>query len=500
MAISFSRYISITSGVGGVPAASERELIMRAFTTNELLPTGTIREFDSADGVGTYFGTSSEEYVRATQYFGWISKQIPRPRKISFARWADQDTAPMVFGTTEDRLLATFTAISDGSIKMTLGGVENSMTAMNFSSELSLAGVASVIETAIQTKTGTMWTGATVSYDATNKRFNFEGGDVGAANIIIADAASGTAIKDLIGWGTGAILSDGADTQTISTLLADSTELSNNFGSFVFMPALTQAEIEEAASWNDTQNNMFIYSQRVESDTAASISAAVIGESGCGLTLDPEIANEYPDQIPCTVLAATDYSKPAAAKNYMFQQFPDLTASVDNNADADVYDLLRVNYIGQTQTAGQNLGFYQQGYLCGGLTDAIDMGVYANEIWLKDAAAVALINLLIAMDQVPANKAGKGMCLSVLQDVIDRAVTNGTIQPGKTLTTLQKTYITEIADDSGAWRQVESLGYWLDAVIETYTEDSITKYKCSYTLVYAKGDSVRMVEGRDIRI
>jgi len=84
----------------------------------------------------------------------------------------------------------------------------------------------------------------------------------------------------------------------------------------------------------------------------------------------------------------------------MYQQ-GDLTPSVTTNALADLYDPLRVNYYGQTQTAGTNISFYQRGVLMGGDTAPVDMNVYANEIWFKDAATTAILALLPALPAHP---------------------------------------------------------------------------------------------------
>ena len=63
MAISQKRYVDITSGVGGAAVASERELIARLITTNQLAPMGSVMEFTSLDNVGIHFGTGSAEYA-----------------------------------------------------------------------------------------------------------------------------------------------------------------------------------------------------------------------------------------------------------------------------------------------------------------------------------------------------------------------------------------------------------------------------------------------------
>lgn len=382
MAISFQKYVDITSGVGGSGGVSQRDLIARIFTTNTDLTVGSLAEFDTLADVGTLFGTSSTEYKMAAFYFGWVSKSITSPKKISFARW---DDTPV----------------------------------------------------------------------------------------------------------TG---------ETITEVLTTSTEANNNFGSFCFIPDLSVDEVEEAATWANGQNVRYMFSSRVASADASTWSTALIGLAGTALTLKSGVADEFHELIPMTILAATDYSKRNSVQNYMFQQFA-LTPTVTTTALSTTYDNERVNYYGRTQTAGQNIDFYQRGILMGGATAPTDMNTFANEMWLKDAAGAEIMSLLLSMPQVSANDGGRAQVLVVLQDVIDRALFNGTISVGKPLNATQKLYISNVTGDDLAWHQIQSIGYWVDAVLESYaTTDSRTEWKCSYTLIYSKNDAIRSVDGVHVLI
>ena len=316
MPISITKYVDITSGVGGAASFDTRELIARIFTTNPLVPTSSVITFETADEVLDYFGSSSDEYKRAVFYFGWISKVIKKAQKIGFARWANAATAPLVYGAKGAQALASWNAITSGSFTLTLGGVSNTMSGMNFGAAASLAAVATIIQTAIiAAGTGNMWDLASVSWDATRQSFNFVGGAVGDANIIVAAGSGGSDIAVQLGWlSPSTILSFGSAVQTIPDLLADSTEADNNFGSFTFMPTLTTDQITEAATWNDTQNNRYLYSVRCTSSNASALSAALIAISGATLTLAP-IATEYPEQVPMMIEAATDYTSRNAVQN-----------------------------------------------------------------------------------------------------------------------------------------------------------------------------------------
>jgi hypothetical protein len=233
--------------------------------------------------------------------------------------------------------------------------------------------------------------------------------------------------------------------------------------------------------------------------SAAAYYAALAGYQGIAVTLTAT-ADEYPEMIPMIILAATDYSARNSVQNYMFQIF-NVTPEVSDTTLSNELDELRVNYYGRTQQAGQFLDFYQRGVLMGLPVNPVDMNVYANEQWLKDAAGASIMELLLALAKVSANSKGRIQLLSQLQAVIDEALFNGTISIGKPFSNTQKLYITEITGDAEAWRQVQGIGYWVDCVMQSYTTvDDRTEWKAVYTLVYSKDDVVRKVEGSHVLI
>ena len=494
MPISFDRYVRITSGVGGGAAVRRRDLIARFFTTNEVIPTKSVLEFSSADDVSGYFGSDSSEAARANFYFSFVSKIITRPKTISFSRWAKADTAPQIFGTEHDTL-AELKSITAGTFILELGGVSHTVDELNFSGDDTLADVASTLQDEIRTGTGAIFTMATVTYNATAQRFEFTAGATGAATVSVTAGTTNDA-AGAIGWLTGAVLSNGADQESVNDTLRQSAEMTNNFGSFAFVETLTLAQVTEAATWNATQNVLFQYHTVVLPDQAVNTSAALIGIAGVGMTLNrPELSNEFPEVLPMAILAATDYSRRSAVQNYMYQS-ANLSATVTTNADANTYDALRINYYGETQTAGQIRRFYQRGLLGGGDTDPVDMNTYANEQWLKDDAGSRIMSLLLALPRVSANQRGRGQLLSVIQSTINQALENGSIAVGTELTDTQQIFIAEQTDDPLAFHQVETSGYWVDAVITPFqTSDNRTEFRADYTLIYKKDDVIRSVEG-----
>lgn len=506
MPIAQSKYVSITSGIGGSSATSRKDLILRVFTTNALFPANTILEYETSLDVANFAGSTSDEAKIATAYFGWVSKQINSPAKISFMRYSlNEATAPSIRSTIELAALTTYQAITNGSIVINMGGLACSLTSLDFSSATSYADVASVIQTAVRAYTagGALYTSATVQYDSANSSFVLTGGATGANTITYATAAgSGTDISTTIGWSStdSPLVSNGQNATTLTDTLNTSVELSDNFASFAFLGlTLNATNIAEIGAWNTAQNYRYVFSGDVDDSNYESVAEAAKGYEGICLNYNPYIAlsNYLPAWLmPVTALAATNYDNINGTINYMYQQFPSQAVSVSTNELATTLDNLFINYNGQTQKAGTTLNFYQDGFLANG----VDIAVYANEIWLKDAMITEILNLEVGLDKIPANIDGLGLIRAVLEDVITSAKNNGTISIGKTLTSTQKAYITQLTGDNNAWQTVELNGYVLTLELKQNVVNGATKYIAEYILIYSKGDVIRKVEGRHILI
>ncbi len=514
MAISLTRYVDIVSSVGAGTTVARRSFIGRIFDTNHLIPSNSFLTFTTAADVLTYFG-AGEEYNRALQYFSWISKNGTKAQSLDFARWVNAPQAPEIFGNKQVQTLAVYTAITSGTFGLTIAGTSHTFS-IDFSTATSLGGVApsvaSLLQAAIQAAdVDPVWASATVTYDAVRSSFQLVGGATGPATITVQAGVGGTPIAgpgsdNILGWfeGTTLVVSDGAAAQTPVEAVMASVVASNNFGSFLFMNTTTLSEVTAVAAWNATQNVTFMYLVAVASQTdATNYNAALIGYQGTGVELSiAPGANNYVEQDPMQILAATNYDAANSVQNYMFQVFPGQTPSVTDDATANFYDALRVNYYGQTQTAGQFISFFQRGNLMGGPSAPIAMNVYANEMWLKDAMGAALMQLLLVQGRVPANAAGKSLVLSSLQSVIDEALNNGTISANKLLTNSQIAFITSTAGDDKAWYQVQNSGYWVNCEIVSFFSliTSLTEFKAVYTLIYSKDDTINLITGQQILI
>lgn len=149
MAISLQRYVNITSSVGSGTVVPTRLLVARMITGNNLLPPETFIQFSNAADVGTYFGTTSEEYYRAVFYFEWISKNNTSAPALQFARWVNANSYPQIYSAPQTQSLANWQAVTAGAFILTIGGVQNTVSGLNFSSVTSYSDIAGIIQDAI---------------------------------------------------------------------------------------------------------------------------------------------------------------------------------------------------------------------------------------------------------------------------------------------------------------------------------------------------------------
>lgn len=492
MAINQSRYVDIVSGVGGNAVASRRELIARILTENILAPAGGVLEFSELSQVGSYFGTESAEYLMAQKYFSYVSVDVLSPEKISFARYSEAALPGRLISTAQIPALSSFTQITNGGMTLNFGGSAHELTGLNFSSAASLSDVAQTVQTALSSS-------ATVAFS--DGRFVLKTAETGVVEMsaALSPASEYQDVSVLMGWNASAspIVSNGTAAATLTEELDRIDNANNNFGSFAFVESagFSDDQISQVAAWVDAGNAKYMWSMPVTSATAQGTANLVKGKDGVALTLTS--GEDFAEIAPMAIMATTDYSRANAAVNYMFKQF-DAEATVTTDAQADQYDAMLVNYIGATQQAGKLISFYQRGFLQGEISD---MGVYSNEIWLKDAIITEVLNRFVSMRKIPANESGKSTLALAVQGVVQEALNNGVILSEKALTNNQIAYITQITDDPDAWMQVQNSGYWFDAQIKQRQNSAgVTEYYFDYILIYSKGDSVRKVEGSDILI
>lgn len=495
--IPLSKFVDISSVRQSGAAVPRREFVARIMTNSEFIQTGGVTSFSSLEEVATLFDTTSEEYRRAQFNFGFISRLATSPRRFELARWVENDVEAKIFGSRDTKNLGDFTSISDGSMVLVIAGVSRSLTGLDFTGDASLSAVATTLQTAITASGGSQFTGATVVYNALTNSFDFTSGDTGAATIAVFEGGSGTPVAALFGWtDLTTVVSDGAVAQTPVDAVSGSADVSNNFGSVGFLDSLNWnlTQVTEIANWIHSENVSYQFHVPVTEANALSYSNALTNLSGTGLTIQfSGTGNEYHEMMPMVLLASTPYERANASQNYMYTQAA-LTPTITDNVTANQLDALRVNYYGRTKVNGVAQDFYQRGYLQGGDTAPINMNIFANEQWFKDAIATSILSLQISQG-ISADDDGLAATNGVITGNIEQAKENGTITVGRDLNDVQIQLIGSITGDPLAYQDVEATGYWLQLSLVQRTVNGIPEWEIDYILVYLADAVVRKVNG-----
>lgn len=490
MPIKQTRYVSIASAVIGASAVPMRKLTGRIFSQNAKIPSGDVLEFASGQ-IDEFLGASSPEANFARQYFSYTSPApVNKPRELQVASYVSTGRAPTLSGG-DAASLDELKAITTGTLTVTIGNIRKELTEIDLSKAKSYADVASTVQQKLNAESEPAFASARVTFIAISGTFELGGGVPERANINVESSA----LADAMGLSRGQAL-PGNTAQTPLEAFMAAEKISDSFGSANFIDPLTLEQAVVLAQYVAGENVKYQLHLNISATDAEAFSAALIGTASTALNLKTE-DNFYAQALPMAVMAATDYDRTNATTNYMFRQFGvTFPAQVTADLDADNLDKLRVNYYGETAVAGSNIAFYQRGFLCGPGTAPLDMSVHANEQWLKAYIAQQWFSLLLATRGVPANRDGEARAMMIIAGAVTKAVNNGTILPGKTLSDVQKLAVADASGDDLAWHDIQDKGYWYNAqIVESTGPSGLPEYVMKYVLIYGKGDWVRKVEG-----
>ena len=300
----------------------------------------------------------------------------------------------------------------------------------------SYSDAATVLETALDAEL----TGVTVTFSSLTGAFQINSPSTGEAETITE--ASGT-IADLFNLtaALGATLSQGSDALTQTANMNAIKQQSQNWVTFTTIYTATDAEHLGLASWASSQGIEYLYVgwtndarllvQGGNSDIASQIEAAEYGATA--LVYDNVMVAAF--VLGCA--ASINWERYQGTINFAFKHADGLAATVTDETAA-LLDAKNVAYVGKFATRNDQFTFLYPAAMFGryGFIDA-----FVNTIWLKNVMQVSVMNGLTNAGRVPYNDRGYALIRAWLQDPINRAVNNGTIDPGVTLSESQKAQI-----------------------------------------------------------
>lgn len=240
----------------------------------------------------TELDASSHFYKYALAYFG----QKRQPEKLMLGRLLETDSLPYFYtGPAFDQTLATWQAITAGSINVDNGTLNEDFPGLDASGITDISQLPGIFNTAFDAAATV--TGLVASLDLYN-RLVLTAGTV-SESISVADAASGTSLLVLLDSANGASVASVA-AETLQESHEAIKDYGVNFYNVNLRGSHTNAELVAYAQFIETQINLvdFVYS---EADAISSGAATDIGYLLKALSLERSMAiytektTEYPD-------------------------------------------------------------------------------------------------------------------------------------------------------------------------------------------------------------
>ncbi len=456
---------------------------------NALLPAATPISFSSADSVGEYFGTTSDEYNFAAVYFGGYNNSQIKPSLLYFYRLTPNGAAPFVRGETLSpaAALAAIKAVSAGDITISLSGTEYTATGIDFSGVTSLSAAASTLQTALTTEGA----GVTVDYNSVNDAFTITSAAVGEQESITVP--TGTAAVALGFNEETATVSAGADAMTVTETMNELTSGFQNFVTFTTLAEPSDADALLLAQWasaNATAGTMYLYICWDSSEANADAqNTTVIAEQ-----LKEQNLTGYTVVYPSYRIAAfvegtaasIAWDQTNGTLTFAFKAQSGLGADVTNTEDSVALLGHGVNFIGNYATRNDSFIFFYNGQM-GGDYKWID--TYLNACYLCNKLQVQLMAMFTSNRRIPYTSAGYAIIRANCRDVIEAAINNGVINIGVSLSNAQKSQLTsELGGDFSD--EIYNNGYYLQ-ILDATAQARQQRVSPPCNLVYTYGGAVQ---------
>jgi hypothetical protein len=483
MTIPASQLVDITPRVIG-GGLSGLAFVGTFLSKSTRLPANQSVPFYSQKAVGEYFGTSSDEYALAGNYFIADSNSSKKPDVLWFFRKLDSAVAAFLRGSSNPAKLDELKAITAGTLTITVDGTVKNLTGLDFSSQTSFSGVASVVQTALS--------GATCTWDTNFNAFVITSPttpttDASASSLTFA---SGTA-AEAMGLNAGT-LSQGALAASLTETMDACVNSNSNFWSFMPIWKEESSDALELAGWCNNQGVRFMYAMvdTTEAGKTANNTACLAYQVKDYYGVCSLYNTKALGAMAMGIGAAINPAQLNGRKTWAYKQQNGLAFTVNDETSAPVLLANGYNFYGDYATASNQFKLFQNGQISG---NAKWIDTYYGQIYIRDGLQNAWINALMMNNTVPYNQSGYGILRAAAMDIINSAVNAGFIRQGVKLSESQKATVQSEAglDISGA---LETQGWYLQ-ILDPTVQVRSERGTPVVNFWYMDGGSVQLIQG-----
>lgn len=488
MAIPASQIVKINPRV---IQASGTDLVLNGMflTTSGLIPAGSVMGFSTADDVGAFFGTASDEYSVSSVYFQGYKNSFKKPRQIFYGSRVNAAVGAWLRGAKFAGTVAQLQAVTAGTLDLKIDGTTIALTALDFSGATSLSGCATVLQTALASRLAS----TTCSYSSQTGAFQINSPTTGEASTITY-AEEGT-LATLLGLtqAKGATLSQGSDALDVADNMRSIRGATENWATFTYLYSATDDEILDLSAWASSQGVEYLLvawstNSNLKNQVDTTSIAYQLGAANAGATTLVFGDAKYAAFIMGEA-ASIDWDRVQGAINFAFKAQDGLAPTIDNATEATTLLQKKCNLYGTYATRNDEFVWLYDANMFG---DYNFIDPFVNAIWFNNALQVAIMNGLEMSPRVPYNEDGYTLIRSWCQDPINRAKKNGVIDPGVTLSEAQKS---ELIREAGMdiTSNLQTDGYYLQ-VADAGAHVRTTRDTPNVSLWYAYGGSVNRIE------
>ena len=487
MAIPASYIVSITPRVISA-GGTDLEFNGLFLTTNKLVPLSAVAlSFVDADSVGDYFGLLSNEYAVASIYFKGYTGSFAKPKRVFFARRVDSAVGAYIRGGKFTGTLADIKSVLLGELNIEIDGNSIALSSVDFSGATSLSDAATILQTALQAELAS----TTVEYSSVTGGFIINSPTTGNTSTITYGTGN---IAELLNFGSDkAVLSQGSAMLSVDDNMALIKEATQNFVAYTTVYSASNDEYLALCAWANAQEIEYLYAGwtndaqlTVPGSTTSIADLVKTAEYGAQEIL---YNNVNLAAFLLGAIASVDRSRTNGSINFAFKKVEGVAATVTDQATADLLLEKGVSFMGSFATRNDQFTFFYDAKMYGtyGYVDA-----FINTVWFKNVMQVAIMNGLTNAGRVPYNEAGYSLVRSWLQDPINRAINNGVIDTGVTLSESQKT---QIIQETGKDISMElsTVGYAV-LITDAGASSRVGRQSPNISVYYTYAGSVHRVE------
>ncbi|MCX5516233.1 hypothetical protein C3941_19785 [Kaistia algarum] len=385
-----------------------------------------IRSYATIAGVAQDFSSTDPEYLAAVRFFS----QSPQPDLLYIGKWAAAATHGTLKGgvlSAAEQVLANWTAITTGSLKITVNGTLKTLTGLDFSAQTNLNGVATVITTALS--------GATVVWNAVYGRFEVTSPTTGASSTLTyaIAAGSGTDISAQLKLTTGLASApvDGIAAETLVTALQALANVSGDWYAAIIAAALpSNSDVLAAADYIEASAKKRLLGITVQATTA--IDGSSTTDIGYLLKVGAYKRSfvQYSTSDPYAVAsffgraATVDFEGSNTTLTMKFKTEPGIVAETITETQAAA---LKAKHINVFVNYDNGAAIIQEGVMSN--------GYYFDEVhgtdWLENKVQTDVWNLLYtSLTKIPQTDAGTHLIVTTIEAALGQSVTNGLVAPG----------------------------------------------------------------------